>query len=82
MLLFLRSLSLRLPRPPPPPPKLTCCFHSKTTNVQSPDDESVAADKTDPLNGDLREQDQVPAFKEYGFAELRVATKGFSPETF
>ncbi|RRT83228.1 hypothetical protein B296_00008241 [Ensete ventricosum] len=31
-------------------------------------------------NGDAGEQDQVPAFKEYGLAELRAATKGFSPE--
>ncbi|XP_009395438.3 serine/threonine-protein kinase BSK2-like [Musa acuminata AAA Group] len=64
-----------------PSPLEMGCFHSKTTNVQSPDDESLVAVKTDPLNGDTREQDQVPVFKEYGLAELRAATKGFSPET-
>lgn len=31
-------------------------------------------------NGEAGDQDQVPAFKEYGLAELRAATKGFSPD--
>ncbi|XP_008799360.1 serine/threonine-protein kinase BSK2-like [Phoenix dactylifera] len=56
------------------------CLHSKTSNVHSPDDDSLTADKPDLPNGDGGEQDQVPAFKEYGLAELRAATKGFSPE--
>ncbi|XP_010941215.1 serine/threonine-protein kinase BSK2 [Elaeis guineensis] len=56
------------------------CLHSKTSNVQSPDDDSLPADKPDLPNGDGGELDQVPVFKEYGLAELRAATKGFSPE--
>ncbi|XP_042495738.1 serine/threonine-protein kinase BSK2 isoform X1 [Macadamia integrifolia] len=56
------------------------CFQSKTTNVQSPDEESLQAEKPDLANGDQVDQDQVPAFKEYGLAELRKATNGFSSE--
>ncbi|KAG1359376.1 Serine/threonine-protein kinase BSK2 [Cocos nucifera] len=56
------------------------CLHSKTSNVQSPDDDSLPADNPDLPNGDGCELDQVPVFKEYGLAELRAATKGFSPE--
>ncbi|XP_029123415.2 serine/threonine-protein kinase BSK2 isoform X2 [Elaeis guineensis] len=56
------------------------CLHSKTSNVHSPDDDSVPGDKPDLPNGDGGLQDEVPAFKEYGLADLRAATKGFSPE--
>ncbi|KAG1360885.1 serine/threonine-protein kinase BSK2 [Cocos nucifera] len=56
------------------------CLHSKTSNVHSPDDDSIPADKPDLPNGDGGLQDEVPAFKEYGLADLRAATKGFSPE--
>lgn len=31
-------------------------------------------------NGDQMDQDQVPAFKEFGLVELRAATNGFSSE--
>ncbi|XP_009382808.2 serine/threonine-protein kinase BSK2 [Musa acuminata AAA Group] len=57
------------------------CFHSKTTNLHSPEDDPDHADKPDhETNGEAGDQDQVPAFKEYGLAELRAATKGFSPD--
>lgn len=55
------------------------CLQSKTANVQSPDQEPSQPDsKTDLANGDQVDQDQVPAFKEFGLAELRSATNGFS----
>ncbi|KAK1306709.1 putative serine/threonine-protein kinase [Acorus calamus] len=70
------------------------CLQSKTSNVQSPDDESLQADKPDLGNGDPAEQQpppppqqeqsqqqqHVPVFKEYGLAELRAATNGFSSD--
>ncbi|CAL9068472.1 serine/threonine-protein kinase BSK2-like isoform X1 [Musa acuminata AAA Group] len=57
------------------------CFHSKTTNLHSPEDDPDHADKPDhETNGEAGDQDQMPAFKEYGLAELRAATKGFSPD--
>nr|XP_029123415.1 serine/threonine-protein kinase BSK2 isoform X2 [Elaeis guineensis] len=87
-LLFLSRL-LWPPSPPLPPPgsgwdsrvrAAMGCLHSKTSNVHSPDDDSVPGDKPDLPNGDGGLQDEVPAFKEYGLADLRAATKGFSPE--
>lgn len=55
------------------------CLQSKTAHVQSPDQEPSQPDsKTDLANGDQVDQDQVPAFKEFGLAELRSATNGFS----
>ncbi|KAH6755079.1 BR-signaling kinase 2 [Perilla frutescens var. hirtella] len=55
------------------------CLQSKTANVQSPDQEPPLPDpKTDLANGDQVDQDQVPAFKEFGLAELRSATNSFS----
>ncbi|OVA00106.1 Protein kinase domain [Macleaya cordata] len=56
------------------------CLQSKTSNVQSPDEESLQADKPDLANGDHLEQDQVPVFKEYDLSELRKATNGFSSD--
>ncbi|PSS10078.1 Serine/threonine-protein kinase [Actinidia chinensis var. chinensis] len=57
------------------------CFQSKTASVQSPDQEPSQIDsKADPGNGEQLDQDQVPAFKEFGFAVLRAATNGFSSE--
>ncbi|XP_073028774.1 serine/threonine-protein kinase BSK2-like [Primulina eburnea] len=57
------------------------CLQSKTANVHSPDQESSQPDsKPDLGNGDTVDQDQVPAFKEFGLAELRAATNGFSSE--
>ncbi|XP_042373478.1 serine/threonine-protein kinase BSK2-like isoform X2 [Zingiber officinale] len=58
------------------------CFHSKTSSLHSPeDDDPKHGDKPDhEANGEAGDQDQVPAFKEYGLAELRAATKGFSSE--
>ncbi|URD83963.1 serine threonine-protein kinase [Musa troglodytarum] len=57
------------------------CFHSKTTNLHSPEDDPDHADKPDhETNGEAGDQDQVPAFKEYVLAALRAATKGFSPD--
>ncbi|KAL3624553.1 Serine/threonine-protein kinase bsk2 [Castilleja foliolosa] len=57
------------------------CFQSKTANVQSPDQEPSQPDsKPDLANGEQTDQDQVPAFKEFGLAELRAATNGFSSE--
>ncbi|XP_042440606.1 serine/threonine-protein kinase BSK2-like isoform X1 [Zingiber officinale] len=57
------------------------CFHSKTSSLHSPEDDPKHGDKPDhEANGEAGDQDQVPAFKEYGLAELRAATKGFSSE--
>ncbi|GER57363.1 receptor protein kinase [Striga asiatica] len=57
------------------------CLQSKTANVQSPDKlPSQPESKPDLENGDQMDQDQVPAFKEFGLAELRAATNGFSSE--
>uniref|UniRef100_A0A5B6ZZK6 non-specific serine/threonine protein kinase n=1 Tax=Davidia involucrata TaxID=16924 RepID=A0A5B6ZZK6_DAVIN len=57
------------------------CLQSKTANVQSPDEEPSQSDsKPDLAIGDQLDQDQVPAFKEFGLAELRAATNGFSSE--
>lgn len=57
------------------------CIHSKTTHLPSPDQESSQPQpKPDLANGDQLETDQIPAFKEFGLAELRVATNGFSSE--
>ncbi|KAL0410842.1 UNVERIFIED_CONTAM: Serine/threonine-protein kinase BSK2 [Sesamum latifolium] len=57
------------------------CLQSKTANVQSPDQEPSQPDsKADLANGDQVDQDQVPAFKEFGLAELRAATNGFSSD--
>ncbi|KAL7238379.1 hypothetical protein ACSBR2_004474 [Camellia fascicularis] len=58
------------------------CFQSKTVNIHSPDQEPCHPDsKPDLANGgEQLDQDQVPAFKEYGLAELRAATNGFSSE--
>ncbi|XP_077244929.1 serine/threonine-protein kinase BSK2-like isoform X1 [Tasmannia lanceolata] len=57
------------------------CLQSKTSNVQSPDEESLPAEKSDLVaNGDPEDQDQVPAFKEYGLTELRLATNGFNSD--
>ncbi|XP_058204562.1 serine/threonine-protein kinase BSK2 [Rhododendron vialii] len=58
------------------------CFQSKTANVQSPDKEPSQPDsKPDPANGDqLDQENQVPAFKEFGLSELRTATNGFNSE--
>ncbi|CAA6669677.1 unnamed protein product [Spirodela intermedia] len=55
------------------------CLQSKTSNVQSPDVESLKGDKPDLQNGEA-ERAAVPAFKEFGLAELRAATNGFSGE--
>ncbi|KAI8024240.1 Serine/threonine-protein kinase BSK2 [Camellia lanceoleosa] len=58
------------------------CFQSKTVNIHSPDQLPSHPDsKPDLANGgEQLDQDQVPAFKEYGLAELRAATNGFSSE--
>ncbi|XP_059303209.1 serine/threonine-protein kinase BSK2-like [Lycium ferocissimum] len=56
------------------------CLQSKTANIKSTIQESPSKDDhtpTDLANGD---QDKVPAFKEFGLAELRAATNGFSSE--
>ncbi|XP_078438147.1 BR-signaling kinase 2 isoform X2 [Wolffia australiana] len=49
------------------------CLQSKTSNVQSPDEEPVKAE-----NPDLQNEETAPAFKEFSLAELRGATNGFS----
>ncbi|ERN09267.1 probable serine/threonine-protein kinase At4g35230 [Amborella trichopoda] len=56
------------------------CFPSKPNNFRSPDGELLEAEKPDLANGDGVEEDKVAAFKEYGLAELRAATNGFSRE--
>ncbi|KAL7120838.1 hypothetical protein ACP275_02G146600 [Erythranthe tilingii] len=57
------------------------CFQSKTANVQSPDqDPSQPDSKPDLANGEQVDPDQVPAFREFGLAELRGATNGFNSE--
>ncbi|KAF5202283.1 Kinase family protein [Thalictrum thalictroides] len=62
------------------------CLQSKTSNVQSPDDNEEETLQVD-LKPDLvvngvvvLDQDQVPVFKEYGLLELRNATNGFSSD--
>lgn len=56
------------------------CLQSKTSNMPSPDAESVENEKLDPENVDQFENDRVPTFKEYSLAELRAATGGFNSE--
>ncbi|KAL0429390.1 UNVERIFIED_CONTAM: Serine/threonine-protein kinase BSK2 [Sesamum radiatum] len=57
------------------------CLQSKTANVHSPDQEPSHPDsKPDLANGDQVDPEQVPPFKEFGLAELRAATNGFSSE--
>ncbi|RZR89188.1 hypothetical protein BHM03_00016867, partial [Ensete ventricosum] len=61
------------------------CFHSKTTNLHSPEDNPDHADNPDHGTIYIHPSpslpiSSVPAFKEYGLAELRAATKGFSPD--
>ncbi|XP_060181758.1 serine/threonine-protein kinase BSK2-like [Lycium barbarum] len=59
------------------------CLQSKTANIKSTIQESPSKDDhtpTDLANGDQVDQDKVPAFKEFGLAELRAATNGFSSE--
>ncbi|XP_052169833.1 serine/threonine-protein kinase BSK2 isoform X1 [Diospyros lotus] len=57
------------------------CFQSKTANIQSPDEDAPPPEpKPDPANGETLDQDQVPPFKEFGLAELRTATNGFSSD--
>ncbi|KAL0346502.1 UNVERIFIED_CONTAM: Serine/threonine-protein kinase BSK2 [Sesamum calycinum] len=71
------------------------CLQSKTANVQSPTKNlhsptqnqiwvlSISTSFCPSLsvsNGDQVDQDQVPAFKEFGLAELRAATNGFSSD--
>lgn len=55
------------------------CLQSKTSHVQSPEEESLQAEeKPDLANGDPGENEsRVPAFKEYGLLDLRKATNGF-----
>ncbi|KAK4795055.1 hypothetical protein SAY86_013049 [Trapa natans] len=58
------------------------CIQSKTSHLPSPEQEPpITLDlKPDPANGEQLDQDQVPAFKEFGLSELRAATNGFSSE--
>ncbi|CAI9786064.1 unnamed protein product [Fraxinus pennsylvanica] len=57
------------------------CFQSKTANVQSPDQEPPQPDsKPDLANEDQGNQDLVPAFQEFGLADLRSATNEFSSD--
>ncbi|XP_020094369.1 probable serine/threonine-protein kinase At4g35230 isoform X1 [Ananas comosus] len=56
------------------------CFQSKNANPQPGEQEPAPLEKPDLANGDGGEPDRVPAFKEYGLAELRAATKGFSTD--
>ncbi|KAK9120677.1 hypothetical protein Syun_018294 [Stephania yunnanensis] len=60
------------------------CFQSKTSNVQSPDEDSPPAEKPDLAPGDPSpvsdHHHQAPAFKEYTLSELRSATSGFSAD--
>lgn len=58
------------------------CFQSKTTHLTSPEqDPPFPHADPDPGNGEeLEKDDAVPVFKEFGLAELRAATNGFSSE--
>ncbi|KAM7508913.1 hypothetical protein LguiA_019366 [Lonicera macranthoides] len=57
------------------------CFQSKTAIVQSSDVETPQLEtKPDLVNGDQLDENQVPAFNEFGLNELRAATNGFSSE--
>ncbi|KAE8038498.1 hypothetical protein FH972_011002 [Carpinus fangiana] len=59
------------------------CFQSKTAHLTSPDqDPPLPLSTADPANNgeELEQSDGVPGFKEFGLAELRAATNGFSSE--
>uniref|UniRef100_A0A0C9S2I1 non-specific serine/threonine protein kinase n=1 Tax=Wollemia nobilis TaxID=56998 RepID=A0A0C9S2I1_9CONI len=56
------------------------CFHSKTSNMPTPDVESVENEKADPENDYQFDTERVPSFREFTLSELRVATGGFSSE--
>ncbi|KAJ9188593.1 hypothetical protein P3X46_003935 [Hevea brasiliensis] len=69
------------------------CFQSKTTHLASPDQEPLPPQeaKADLANGVTdhdhdhdhdhdQDLDQVPPFREFALAELRVATNGFSSD--
>lgn len=56
------------------------CLQSKTSNIPTPDEESVENEKPNQENGDQFETERVPSFKEYTLAELKAATRGFSGE--
>lgn len=57
------------------------CLQSKTANIHSPENEPITQEsKPDLQNGEAVDQEQVPAFKEFGLSELRIATKGFSSD--
>ncbi|XP_062174707.1 serine/threonine-protein kinase BSK2-like [Alnus glutinosa] len=68
------------------------CFQSKTSRLTSPDQDPPLPQPTpDPANNgeeflqknngeELKQSDGVPGFKEFGLAELRAATNGFSSE--
>ncbi|XP_021908388.1 probable serine/threonine-protein kinase At4g35230 [Carica papaya] len=59
------------------------CFQSKTAHLSSPDDPSSLPPVNKPESANEEEGDQenqVPAFKEFGLNELRKATNGFSSE--
>ncbi|KAG0498047.1 hypothetical protein HPP92_002738 [Vanilla planifolia] len=55
------------------------CLQSKTSNVQTPEEDSPPVEKQD-LEEKNGEQDRVPVFREFSLDELRTATKGFSAE--
>ncbi|XP_073001347.1 serine/threonine-protein kinase BSK2-like isoform X1 [Typha latifolia] len=56
------------------------CFQSKTANQSGDQEPPLPLENPDLANGDGGDQDRVPAFKEYALADLRAATKGFSPD--
>ncbi|XP_024022207.1 probable serine/threonine-protein kinase At4g35230 [Morus notabilis] len=59
------------------------CFQSKTTHLASPDQDPPLQDPvTNEANGEEESQEEhaVAVFKEFGLAELRAATNGFSSE--
>ncbi|KAI4370862.1 hypothetical protein MLD38_019163 [Melastoma candidum] len=58
------------------------CIQSKTSHFPSPDQDpsSLLDSGPDPVNGEQVDPDQVPAFKEFGLAELRAAANGFSSD--
>ncbi|XAR54837.1 Non-specific serine/threonine protein kinase [Bertholletia excelsa] len=53
------------------------CVHSRTTHLPPRDDCSSPLNSA---NGDNHQGDQIQAFREYGLAELRKATNGFSSD--
>eukprot|EP00249_Psilotum_nudum_P032066 c4720_g1_i1 orf=923-1192(+) len=57
------------------------CFVSKARSVEvSQNQQSTQPEKPENENGHHKEVEAVPAFREFSYAQLRLATNGFSPD--